>query len=226
MQFIRSHRLRLHDPFVTKKSINETAPHSTVILTQTLFHIPSKSPVSATIVVIAFNWSKADTLVFFVCGSLILNFRMISIFLRTNENANCQWNAKEKIVHVESNCCWPPTGMEWIQFSFSHTKMRRSILMRSPMCMRMRYTTHRTATKLEFWFGIARMWHASGERECVCVVIYCGWTISVVFFLCSVGILLRAEWKLLQLLYFRPSKRTWFFSILIPQSKPNAPMHR
>lgn len=36
-------------------------------------NIPSKSPVSATIVVNAFNWSNADpVLVFFICGSLIV----------------------------------------------------------------------------------------------------------------------------------------------------------
>lgn len=36
------------------------------------FHIPSKSPVSATIVVIAFKWSNVETIfVFFNCGSLI-----------------------------------------------------------------------------------------------------------------------------------------------------------
>lgn len=77
-------------------------------------HIPSKSPVSATIVVNAFNWSKADTLVFFVCGSLMLNVFFKYVDLRENEKLNCQ--SQRKILHVVLNCFWPPNRLEWSRY--------------------------------------------------------------------------------------------------------------
>lgn len=70
--------LNRNQPFKMNKNNNE-------FNRETIKNIPSKSPVSATMVVIVFNWSNADTIfVFFTCGSLILlRYFQLTIAKRT-----------------------------------------------------------------------------------------------------------------------------------------------
>lgn len=151
------------------------------------FYIPSKSPVSATIVVNAFNWSKADTLVFFVCGSLMLNIFFKYFDLRENEKLNCQSQRKNTARRFELLLTTEQTGMKSIR-SHSVTKIRRSIDAVANM-----YALHNTHYGNQTGipnFVATRMSHAS---DCVCAVIYCV-AMTAMMFVCF-SLVCGAEWE-------------------------------